>query len=229
MTKLELKIQRFKEALEVDLANSLKLCLKELKEGGTKDSVRLLLAENRELEDYSIQGSIDISELQARKREIRSRVMKLFNKIEEDELILDRKALNILVICQSEREVPFMKEYFQRFGYRNVQVEVKESYEKPFGYDLIVFDNRQVSHQGGSDSEPREIYFETLMKEYLENSQKDLQDEFPPIFIHFGEYSKLLQSHRDKATAANSLFSLYARVKEVDEYLNTLRFFKDNS
>lgn len=91
-------------------------------------------------------------------------------------------------------------------------------------YDLVILDNRHLV----SCLRPQQL------NELTKNQQQDIQqrirlmenfikDGDSKFLVHLGNMLYWINNHREKVQAANSLFSLYTRTKEVLEFLKMLR------
>lgn len=105
---------------------------------------------------------------------------------------------NIVVCCTAER-TDYMKQFFSKHYFKNVSFYHEE--KASLGQiDLIVFDDYLPT----SDSE-------SLLKSLLEDNN---------YVIYFGKRFPLpLAQYSDRAYFANSIFSLYARIKEMLDFL----------
>ena len=221
MSKLADFKKNLKERAVVDPPGAINTFQEALTNERLKNTCLSLAGRWSDVMDHNRDGILSTQEFFQEKNKIRQAILSLVSQIEEEDLKDRLDPLRILIICQDEAQSEHLDYYFRCYGYDNILAEVRSSYEVPKGYNVVVFDNSKVK---GEDREGGEkVYSEEeedrilLMKEYLEQTEKDLGTH-AILFIHFGEYLKLLEKHRDKATAANSLLSLYARVKEVDEY-----------
>lgn len=123
----------------------------------------------------------------------------------------------LLVITPNVERQSLMQDLFYRLGMTSAQVEVFAETLGWSAYEIIVFDNedlpqgRDLSAEQHAQTEAREAQ----MKYVLENSRA--------VLVHFGGHLNLVNQHRSRMQAANSKFTLYARIREVADFLNAMR------
>ena len=110
-------------------------------------------------------------------------------------------------------------------NFSNISVCGIEEFQKidyePF--DLVIFDNRDIppcfskNKLEELDNEIKSLVLQRIeiMESVVKNSSK--------FIIHYGDFFYWINLNRERIQAANSQFSLYARTKEVIEFVNTYR------
>jgi len=106
----------------------------------------------------------------------------------------------ILVVCPPERKQA-MEKFFSRYYFQNLNFETSQSIPKNIeDYLVIIFDYQS----------PVE-YSKDLLEQYLIQSN--------PYLIFFGEKFPFYPKYKERVYFANSMFSLYARIKEMLDFL----------
>ena len=118
---------------------------------------------------------------------------------------------DILVVSLDRVDAEIMSKYFQSLGFINVIC-------KTFGEDvydaekfkLVVFDAMRIKNPDNPNL--------TREQPFINEISKHLAKGFLVVF--YGKTFSALDEFRDNSHAANSKFSLYARVKEMLDFLN---------
>lgn len=114
----------------------------------------------------------------------------------------------ILVVCYGAGAVLELQPFFDSFYFKNVQYALYEFDEEKLAWcDFIVFDYIYAVENDPS-------YYE-LLKQYLDDTAKYL--------LYFGRADRLLEYYPMKVHIANSPFELYARIREMIEFM---KFYK---
>ena len=139
--------------------------------------------------------------------------------IEKTELITNP----ILVLTTNTTEQKYLAAFFKETDFANVQVHLMDDPPAILGYDLLIFDNRDLAE---------------CPKDFLLGKLKDTEQALileriafmdtmkaktTCFFIHFGEFLYWVKDNRELFHAANSKFSLFARTKEMLSFINTYR------
>lgn len=132
----------------------------------------------------------------------------------------------ILVLTFSEQARQEMEVFFQPLDFQEIRIELASSYQASWDgtADLTIWDNRDL----------KSCYSRDNLSKLTEQEQVDISSRLPileaclqhrpsPHFIHFGEVFFLVNEHRSSINAANSFYSLFARIKETLDYINTYR------
>ena len=123
----------------------------------------------------------------------------------------------ILVVCFSREDADIMQAFFALLDFENVSVHLDQEIDQLnlTDYELVVFDNHRLPNANNPQLNKTQIkeldQRSDLMKKYL-----DQNNDYS--MIHYGEYLPFVSEHRERVHAANSRFTLYARVKEVLEF-----------
>ncbi|MCB0837147.1 MAG: hypothetical protein KDD63_11430 [Bacteroidetes bacterium] len=138
-----------------------------------------------------------------------------------DFMFTSLKKVNILVICRNDTDLQYMKHKLDRFhlkGTGKVDIEIHQTFNEETAakkYDLVIFDNRSLqpvpdghlmTYPAAHDKERLK-----LMKTWLNHS--------PSLVLHFGPTWSEMDHYRDQIHAANSIFALHARMKEMIHYI----------
>jgi len=115
----------------------------------------------------------------------------------------------ILAYAPGEDREKDLQDYFKELNFTNVDV-VQYEKEMPLNdYVLIVFDNRDLPFK------PDEEELKTRT-DFMERCLRENQ-----YAVHFGNFLPWINHNRDYVHAANSRFALFARIKEMLEYITS--------
>jgi hypothetical protein len=110
----------------------------------------------------------------------------------------------ILVVCDNEAAIQKMDAFFDSFYFKNVDYALHQYDEDKIAWcDLIVFDYLYARQENPA--------FYDLLVQYLNYA--------PRYLLYFGRNNKILENFPMKAYFANSPFSLYARLREILEFM----------
>lgn len=114
----------------------------------------------------------------------------------------------ILVVCYGAGAVLELQPFFDSFYFKNVQYALYDFDEEKLEWcDFVIFD-----YVYAVENDPS--YYE-LLKQYL--------DDTPKYLLYFGRPDRLLEYYQMKVHIANSPFELYARIREMIEFI---KFYK---
>lgn len=163
---------------------------------------------------FAIMDFVDDLELEQKEMDL---------KIEYEEV--DTK---ILVLSFSDDAQKDMKRFFAPLNFTNLDYKVAQDYDSSWNSEFIItiWDNRDLPECPKRDQEnldkltnkERDVLFQRLPM--LEDC---LLFEPSPHFIHLGEPLFFVRENRDRIYAANSFYALFARVNEMNKYINTYR------
>ncbi len=118
----------------------------------------------------------------------------------------------ILVVCYDETAVQQMDAFFDSFYFKNVRYTHHYDEAEIAWCDLIVFDFLYAREENPA--------YHDLLAHYLQHS--------PRYILYFGRFNKMLEHYPTKAYFANSPFSLYARLRELMEFMKYYRTGNDS-
>lgn len=130
---------------------------------------------------------------------------------------------NQILVFTKEQEIENVSEFFRQLNFVNVEVRQNGEKVELSEFDLIVFDNTDlpVCYSPKSLAELPEAGKKLVQKRIQD--MEVIVDNSSKLMIHFGNILFWVNAHRDRVQAANSKFSLYARTKEVIDFINTYR------
>lgn len=129
----------------------------------------------------------------------------------------------VLVVTTTKSRALEMETFMKQLNFTNSEVTHDLSGVTYGKFDLVIFDNRDLP------ACPNEQILENLPVPEKDIMIKRLQSmnkfilETSLFIIHFGEYFFWVNKHRQRVHAANSRFSLFARTKEMLDFINTYR------
>lgn len=134
----------------------------------------------------------------------------------------------ILVLCFKQADVTAMETFFSPLDFAELEVKLALSYDPAWNqkYDITIWNNLDLAACPKKDTDTidhLEANERELLYERLPVLEQCLESNPSPHFIHLGEPLFLVTENRNRIYAANSFYSLYARLKEMVDYINTYR------
>lgn len=190
---------------------------------------------NQASRDYYNLGIISRSDFKLDTNQANFAFTKIIENLAKDDWVFNFAKTNnlpkILILCYNTITKNEIQDFVQRTGMKNTTAEVSVDKTVNFEhrkYSLIIFDNRFIqkstsnatikTHNASDEKVARQRIRQ--MRAYLDaRKSKDLPQTY---FLHFGEELYLLNKEREYRQyihAANSFFSLYARIIEVLEFI----------
>lgn len=181
-----------------------------------------------------LRGVIDYEAYSRSNNRICDALFELLEHVDESHLNTDPKDHDyeyaevkelITVFAANSERIEQLIHFFSILRFKNIRYFLfKEKMEDKLDFDfdeLIIFDNTDLPTDDGnlSDRQKKEIQFRTqLMDEFLENCPAS-------YFLHFGPTIHWLNDtkKRLRVSAANSPITLYARIKEIIQFMNAYR------
>lgn len=228
-------IQSFKEKLQDLLAeNRLALVLRTLKKEIKLDSdlysefIQVKYRYNS-IQDDLRAGVVTYENSKIQEAQIVSSISRFIQKLTTDDLkeltkTSENGIENPILIIATPDKIKELTDFFRKLQFANFTVTgTLPNKEFLLGFDLIIFDNTDLKSSFKEiDLEKFQPTEKNKIKERETQMLQVIQDT-PRFLLHFGEHSYIVSNHRDRIHAANSLFALYARTKEVLDFINAYR------
>lgn len=176
-----------------------------------------LTAQHSEIHRSFNLGILGIDEKMKFLSRIWKALIELVDRIEDEDVSIS-KSFKLLVISKDEPDRQYMQQYFDALPI-TAHVISTTSYFPPCNYSLVCFDAHSIGmvrNQGEYDklTEEQKTHLSLLM-EYLEKAPKWL--------VYYGEQNYLINNFRETTNAANNKFSLYARIKEMMDFMENFK------
>lgn len=169
----------------------------------------------------------DLAYLDQKKNHIRSALLEIAKALQPadlrdpEALVKPALRLPILVICKDEIDEHYMRDFFSRLDFQDVRIEIRSAYAEPAqDVRILVFANHTLVSL--RDNAGRFYYEEAdqariaLMEQYLTALESARRFTYA---VHFGGNWAGRDRWLDWANAANSRFTLYARLREVADFM----------
>ncbi len=167
-----------------------------------------------------ILGIQDPKENQQETNRINQRLLMFIDALEEEDLKTPTPVSiqnTLLVLTPDQNRQVVMQDLFFRLGMTTTQVRVFDERLTWKDYEIIVFDNEDLAQS--RDKSPEELAVIKAREEQI----KHALTESHAVLVHYGGYLDLVNQHRNRMQAANSRFTLYARIREVAEFLEAMK------
>lgn len=232
--KMELKIlkEKIQDLFEANkIKRSLSLLKQELSRESEKYSDYISIRRRfNEVQDDKMADTIDFSTANTALNKIGQALLNFINTLEEVDLetkkqFLHQEISNSILVFTEYESPEKLKDFFNQLNFKDVSVYRTIDFEEVRynEFDLIIFDNRDLpTCYSKKDVEKLDPEIQKQIHDRI--AQMDLIiKESSKFLIHYGNILYWINSNRERVQAANSKFSLYARTKEVIEFINTYR------
>lgn len=141
-------------------------------------------------------------------------------KTAQNKKVLAKKVTDtILLVGNTKKEQGLLIRDLKKYQLGKIEIHPEgEKFDPNKEYDMTIFDNRHLS--------PNFYPSEKDLKEAEQQRVQLMQDCINKgnlFLLHLGEKLDWIRDHRERVQGANSMFSLYARIKEALEYLEITR------
>lgn len=198
---------------------------------GKAYSIYLNLARQfNEIQDELMAGTLSFAEAKQEKSKVGKLLLSFIGDLTGAEIgqvqAVKRTEVDnpILVLTPKAEAQTYLRTFFQETDFANVTVQLqRDAPDSVDGYDLVIFDNRDLAEC------PKFFLLDKLTATekaaILERIalMDILKADTTCFFIHFGAFLYWVSENREQAHAANSKFSLFARCKEMIEFIDTYR------
>lgn len=225
----ELKDKVSQAVLKAELIDAVNLLLCWLKDDFYLQEARSLSSRYHQNErDWKSFSNIPAENYHTETGRIRTGIEGLVSRLNESDVSPHpRRVFEILVIPKPEdADGISVTTHLEKFGLTGVEVQHRVTFDpEDRRFQLILFDNVFMGKIESDFDASRDKCVESrmnLMKDYL-SARKDgrLPDTY---FIYYGSECFLVSNNREYFHAANSIFSLYARVVEMLEFIKIYRY-----
>ncbi|MEN0004625.1 MAG: hypothetical protein AAF798_10785 [Bacteroidota bacterium] len=159
-------------------------------------------------------------------------LLQFIDTLEESDLgsglkLSHHEVSNQIAVFSEEVAPESLELFFKRLNFTNVKAFNAKDFDeiKDEKFDLIIFDNRDLP-----PCHSKQLFdkLEPSQRDQVEGRIAKMQEIISTtakFLIHYGDFLYWISSkaNRKRIQPANSQFSLYARTKEVIEFINTYR------
>lgn len=211
---------------DVDLVlNSLVTYLPKIKSEYTDDVIALSSRYNKNKREILI-GVVDWNSARLEYTQISYALTQYIDMFSEGEIEqlqkIDNDGANyyikdsILGICINEDSKTKLDDFFKGLHFINAEAKLFSEYNNPENYKLIVFDCHTIDNpdnpEDGNEMALMSIFPKLTKEKYFT--------------VFFGNHYENIKKVREWVQPANSFFSLYARIREMLDYINTFHFYE---
>ncbi len=221
---------QFKENLKDLLEDNIQACIKELKkvlqEDDCLDDLRIIASSYKAYKKSENLNTLDRDSLQIERRKVIKSLLNFINDLKETDFkkgSFEPEGIEerIFVVSYDESALMEMKRFFSSYFFKNVDYDASGKLVVPDDCDVILFDNRLMGKDVYTDEAEKQLPQATqdhlaLLKEYLSKTKFNI--------VYYGEILHWLKYNRDRVNAANSKFTLYARIKET---IDCMKYYKE--
>lgn len=152
-------------------------------------------------------SNLDYQEAQKATNRITNTILEFIGELEEDDLnpaqpLRDTYFERILVVVADEERKKWISQFFEDEYFPNLSIHVGLNLAETANYSIVIFDN--------------------MMKDKPANWQQLLEDylELPGFYLlYLGTgFNAAIADYPTKAYATNTIFSIYARLREMVEF-----------
>ena len=233
-------IKLFKEELQnLYEENKVKQIFEELKEVLDKRGEKYkefleLIRQFNDLQDEKNAEKIDFQSVKKEMSSIAQNLFDFFNALDEVDFkhkkdeTKHKKIYNNILVLTAEEEIEIVSDFFYQLNFINVDIKSTRVFPSSMfdKYDIIIFDNTDLKPCRKKEDLKaiREKSTEdcVLIQNRVEKMDIIIKETSKRV-IHYGGLLYWVDYNRGRVQAANSKFSLYARTREVIEFINTYR------
>ncbi len=203
-------------------------------DSGHKKTLMLLSSKYNRISDLLIGDLERRSDLETEFNKINDGLWDLISRLENEDFIPNPKLNSygiinpLLILCFDVNQKGELEAFFNQFDFQSIRIELAENYNEAWNEtaDLTIWDNRDLPPCPSKEfleSKNLKESERSLILKRLSFLDTCLDKKPSPHFIHFGEQFFFVNEHRNCVNAANSFFSLYARIRETLDFINTYR------
>ncbi len=122
----------------------------------------------------------------------------------------------LLVVSANKAASEAMKQFFSSYFFRKVVYDYSGKVHKTGGADIVLFDNLIMENPCSKKDDEDKLT--DAQKKHLDLLRSYMTDTHYKV-IYYGQQLHLINEYRDRINAANSRFSLYARIRETLEFM----------
>ncbi len=229
LKSLKEKLQDLFESNKIK--SSLSLLKQELSRESEKYSIFLSIGRRfNQVQDQKMANTIDFNNANIELNKIGESLLNFIGTLKEVDLesenqFIHKEVSNHIAVFTEYEALEKVEDFFNQLNFRNISVFRVNDFEnvKDDEFDLIIFDNRDLPP----------CFSEKKLDELNKDVQQQISNriqkmnilikESSKFLIHYGDFLYWINFNRERVQAANSKFSLYARTKEVIEFINTYR------
>lgn len=230
-----MKLEELKKQLQAHFSNNRIKSVLDLMEENLSiesdiyDDFLLIRQRYNHYQDEKMAEVVEYSQGDVFLNKITKSILHLIRKLAPSDLSVKKnKILNeiknpILLISSPDLTIPSLEDFMISLNFTNVTIKDSIALEERNQFDLIILDNRHLPSCFRKDDFDK---LEENLKSRVESRIKLMEaiiHETPLFMIHFGEQLFWINSFRKRIHAANSQFSLFARTKEMLDFINTYR------
>lgn len=212
-----------------EMPEALELLMKWLDETSELyDAIITIKSRSNRIEKGLMLGSISYEKAEPTLSEISFRLLQFVKQLHKSDLktgiksgTSHAKIEDKIIFISNTTDEEIIKGYnrfFSRLKFNNVEVVFLDEYRQFEGVEVIIFDNTDLAYCPKPEMANEAIRNRvSLMEEFMKKNEE-------LFFIHYGEVLYWLNDKeiRKRFHPANSRFSLYARVKEMLDFLATI-------
>ena len=174
------------------------------------DDLRVLTSGFRKHERDVIRGVIDRDTDSRQQAIFFDRTQRFIELLTEDILqpdfyVRDEFYERILVVCKDKTRQEYLLQFFPREYFPNLKFATGKEAVNTDDQEIIVFDAMFKPSEGKPEG------WDQLLRHYLVHAEGYL--------LFLGSYHQALTEFPEKAYATNSVFSIYARLRELSEFI----------
>ncbi len=190
----------------------------------------LLRGRYNRLKDKEKGGRLDPNTYEIQLNNITSTLIDFVTSLEAEDIkmgfqVAHQEITNRIIVFTQAAKIESISQLFAELNFSNVSVLTanKLTDTELKDVDLIVFDNTDLPVcYNEKQLEGFEVAKKTLVKARIVQMDEIINNT-PKFIVHYGNILHWVNDKRARVQAANAQFTLYARIKEVIEFINTYR------
>ena len=164
------------------------------------------------------------SEMTAIRRMFETLIGQLVSQNVTDDIINDFAiSTPILTLTKQKEQFNELDDLFKKFAFTKVEIAFWDDIPPLHSYSIIVFDNTDLMDEDSAEKQAPLRHKQRRLRIERETMMNNLVRSTPSLFLHYGNQLSWVSLNRLRVHAANSKFALFARLKELVDFLDRIR------
>lgn len=129
----------------------------------------------------------------------------------------------ILILTTHKKQFNELDDLFKKFAFTKADIAFWDDLPPLHSYSIIVFDNTDLMDEDFAEKQARLKHEQRRLRIERETMMSNLVYSTPSFFLHYGNQLSWVSQNRQRVHAANSKFALFARLKELVDFLDRIR------
>lgn len=188
------------------------------------DELKLLY---NNLQQRHLLGEVEWDEYETDIAEIREALSRLGQQVDGvgKEQFIKEVAITtrILVLTPYKKRFPELDDLFKKFAFTEATIAHWEDRPGFHAYPILVFDNQDLLDESYANEQAVLKHEQLKLRKQRETLMENCIRSSTSLCLHYGNQLNWVSQNRQRVHAANSKFSLFAKLKELVEFLERVK------